>query len=52
MAESVEHGFNVGEIVGSNPWSSQTKDLNNLYLLLPSQVLDIIEKEQGLVVSV
>ena len=42
MTESVEHGPPVWEIVGSNPWSSQTNDLSDLYLLLPSQVLGII----------
>ena len=36
VAESVEHGSRVQEIVHSNPWSSQTNDLSNLYLLIPS----------------
>ena len=27
VAESVKHGSCVGEIVGSNPWSSQINDL-------------------------
>ena len=41
----------VREIVGSNPWSSQSNYLSNLYMSLPSQVLGIIRIGQGLVSS-
>ena len=39
------------EIVGSNTWSSQTNDLYNCHLVLPSQVLGIITIGLGLVGS-
>ena len=42
VAESVEHGFRMREIMCSNSWSSQVNDLLNWSLLLPSQVLGII----------
>ena len=47
IAEPVEHWARMQEIVGSNPWSSQTNDLKDLYVLLPSQVLGIIRKRIG-----
>ena len=51
-AESVEHWACVREIVDSNPWSSQTNDLENWYLLLPSQVLGIFSIGKGMAGSV
>ena len=52
MAESVEHGSRVRETVHCNSWSSQTKDLYNVDLSLPSQVFGIIRIGLGLVGSV
>ena len=48
VTESVEHGSRMWEIVGSNPWSSQTNDLKNRYLSVPSQVLGHYSDMQGL----
>ena len=48
VAKSVEYVSHVWEIVGLNPWSSQT----NSYLSLSSQVLNIIRIGQELVGSV
>ena len=42
----------VWEIVGSNPWSSQTNDLSNWFLSLPRQAISIIRIGQGLVGSI
>ena len=50
--ESVEHWSRVWEIVGSNTWLSQTNDVSNWYLSLPSHVLGIIRIGHGLVGSV
>ena len=52
VAKSEAHWSRVREIVGSSLWSSQTNDLYNRYLSLPSQVLGIIRIGQGLVGSV
>ena len=52
VTELVEYWSHVWKITGSNPWSSQTSDLSNGYLSLPSQVLGIMRIGQGLVGAV